>query len=73
MATKVTGKAEVYDVYQVIDVVKMLSHSQGFYGRLLEEIMYIQEYEPEKFETFKEVIEDQGFKDPVDVVLFFEQ
>lgn len=74
MATMdVERKTEVYDVYQVIDVVKMLSHSQGFYGRLLEEIVYIRENEPEKFETFKEIIEKQEFKNPVDVVLFFEQ
>jgi hypothetical protein len=73
MATEVKKKAEVYDVEQVIEVVKMLSRSQGFYGRLLERIMYLKEYEPEDFETFKQVVEEQGFKDPVDVVLFFEQ
>ena len=68
-----TVKTEVYDVEKVIEVVQMLSRSQGFYGRLLEEIMYIKDYKPEQFETFKEVIEEQEFKDPVDVVLFFEQ
>lgn len=68
-----TVKTEVYDVEKVIEVVQMLSHSQGFYGRLLEEINYIKEYEPEKFETFKEIIEEQEFTNPVDVVLFFEQ
>ena len=60
------------DVYQVIDVIKKLAHSQGFYGRLLEEILYAQVYEPETFYKFKEVIEDQHFKDPLDVVLYFE-
>lgn len=68
-----TVKAKGYSVEEVIEVVQMLSKSQGFYGRLLEEIMYIQEYEPEKFETFKEIMEEQGFENPVDVVLFFEQ
>lgn len=68
-----TVKTEIYDVEKVIEVVQMLSHSQGFYGRLLEEINYIKEYEPEKFETFKEIIEEQEFTNPVDVVLFFEQ
>lgn len=68
-----TVKAEGYNVEEVIEVVQMLSHSQGFYGRLLEEINYIKEYEPEKFETFKEIIEEQEFTNPVDVVLFFEQ
>lgn len=68
-----TVETKGYNVDEVIEVIRMLSHSQGFYGRLLEEIMYIKEYEPWKFETFKEVIEEQGFKDHVDVVLFFEQ
>ena len=66
-------KTKGYSVEQVIEVIEMLSHSQGFYGRLLEEIMYIEANDPEKFETFKELIEKQEFKDPVDVVLFFEQ
>lgn len=69
MATKVEG----YDVDQVIELVRQLSRSQGYYGRLLERILYLREYEPEAFEEFKMVIEDQHFKDPVDVVLFFEQ
>ena len=60
------------DVYQVIDVIRMLSHSQGFYGRLLEEILYAQVYEPKKFEEFRKIIENQNFKDSLDVVMYFE-
>ena len=67
------AKTKGYNIEEVVDVIEMLSYSQGFYGRLLEEIMYIEENEPQKFEVFKELIEEQGFKDPVDVVLFFEQ
>ena len=62
-----------YGVEDVIELVRQLSQSQGYYGRLLEQILYLQEYEPEAFEEFKMVIEEQHFKDPVDVVLFFEQ
>lgn len=65
-------KSKGYDIEQVVDVIEMLSYSQGFYGRLLEEILYIEENEPDKYEVFKNIIEKQGFKDPVDVVLFFE-
>lgn len=68
MAVKTKG----YDIDQVVDVIEMLSYSQGFYGRLLDEIMYIEENEPMKFEVFKDIIEKQEFQDPVDVVLFFE-
>lgn len=61
-----------YDIEQVVDVIEMLSYSQGFYGRLLDEIMYIEENEPAKYEVFKQLIEKQEFQNPVDVVLFFE-
>ena len=68
MAVKTKG----YDIEQVVDVIEMLSYSQGFYGRLLEEILYIEENEPEKYELFREIIEAQEFENPVDVVMFFE-
>lgn len=68
MAVKTKG----YDIDQVVEVIEMLSYSQGFYGRLLDEIMYIEENEPKKFEVFRNIIEKQEFQDPVDVVLFFE-
>lgn len=61
-----------YGIEEVVDVIEMLSYSQGFYGRLLDEILYIEENEPRKYEVFKQLIEKQEFKDPVDVVLFFE-
>lgn len=69
MAVKTKG----YDIEQVVDVIEMLADSKGFYGRLLDEVMYIEENEPKKFEVFKNIIEQQEFQDPVDVVLFFEQ
>ena len=62
-----------YDIEEVVDVIEMLSYSQGFYGRLLDEILYIEENDPIKYEVFKTVIEKQEFQNPVDVVLFFEQ
>lgn len=64
---------EYYDAEKVIGVVEMLSHSQGAYGRMLEQILYIKENDPEAFSEFSRIIENQQFKDPVDVVLFFEQ
>lgn len=73
MDIKSEGKADVYNVDRVIELIRDLSYSQGFYGRLLERVLYMKEYEQENFERFKEIIEEQEFKDPVDVVLFFEQ
>ena len=64
---------EYYDVEKVIEVVEMLSRSQGTYGRMLEQILYLKENEPETFNDFSRLMEEQHFKDPVDVILFFEQ
>ena len=61
-----------YDIEDVVNVIEMLSYSQGFYGRLLEEILYIEENEPDKYEVFKGFIEKQEFQNPVDVAMFFE-
>ena len=68
MTTQTAG----YNIEQVVEVIEMLSYSQGYYGRLLEDILYMEENEPEKFEVFKMIIEGKEFKTPVDVVLFFE-
>lgn len=60
------------NVIEVIEVIKLLSHSQGFYQRMYERIIYLQANEPESFETFKKEVESQNFKDSVDVVMYFE-
>lgn len=67
-----TTKTKGYSVDQVIEVVEMMSHSQGFYGRLLKDIMHMKENDVDKFEEFKELIELMDFTDPLDVVMFFE-
>lgn len=67
-----TVETKGYDIEQVVEVIEMLADSQGFYGRLLEDILYFEENDPLKYEIFKTVIEKQGFQSPVDVVMFFE-
>lgn len=67
-----TNTTKGYTVDQVIEVIEMLSHSQGFYGRLLKDINYMKEYEPDKFEDLKWILELKEFQNPVDVVMFFE-
>lgn len=51
---------------EIINVVEMLSHSQGFYGRLLRSI---QELKQENETAYNE---SQNFSDSLDVILFFE-
>ena len=57
---------------EVIDVIKMLAHSQGFYGRLLRSIEEQYEKDYENWEAFMQYLEEQKFKDALDVVMFFE-
>ena len=49
---------------QILDVIKSLAKSQGFYGKLLE---YINE-EP----SYLDFLEKQNFKDAIDFVLYME-
>ena len=57
---------------QVIEVIKALSKSQGFYSRLYQNIMEnIVPYE-DNYENFQQFCEQQNFRDVVDLVLFFE-
>lgn len=53
----------------IIEVIKDLSQSQGFYGRILRDIKGLN---AEDFREFCRVMEEQNFKDTLDVVMFFE-
>ena len=57
---------------QVIEVIKELAKSQGFYSRLWQNIQKNILTDEEKYETFQQFCEQQNFKDAVDVVMFFE-
>ena len=54
---------------EIYATIKMLAKSQGFYGRILEAIDNMDEFEA--YDFWYE-LEKQGFKDAVDMVLFFE-
>ena len=60
------------NISEIIETIRQLSHSQGFYGRLLERILYLQEHAPVLFEQAKETLERQQFKDSVDLIFYFE-
>lgn len=67
-----TTETKGYTVEQCIEVIKDLSQSQGFYARLYANILDTRENYPEAWEDFKQVMESQNFKDPLDIVMFFE-
>ena len=62
----------IFEFNDVIDIIDTLSHSQGFYGRLLRDIYELKRYEPEMFAMFVDEIESQNFKTALDVVMYFE-
>ena len=54
---------------EVVEAIRMLSQSQGFYGRLLAIINTMDEVDLNKF---KRAIKDAELKDMVDLVLWLE-
>lgn len=62
----------VFEWDDVFDVIYSLSHSQGFYGRLLRDLEELRNEDEEAWERFVGVVEDKEFTSALDVVLFFE-
>ena len=60
------------NIEQILEAIEGLSHSQGFYGRLYEHLMYIKSNEPEQWETVVNELESKHFNDTLDMVLYFE-
>jgi hypothetical protein len=52
---------------EILETIKMLAKSQGFYGRLLNAIETSEERE-----SILAELESKNFKDPVDLVMFLE-
>lgn len=57
---------------EILSLIRNLSFSQGFYGRLLRSIEDLEENDAEKYEELAEELEAQNFKEPLDVVFYFE-
>ncbi len=62
----------IFEFDDVINIIDTLSHSQGFYGRLLRDIYELKKYEPEMFAMFVDEIESQNFTNTLDIVMYFE-
>lgn len=57
---------------EILDTIRALARSQGFYGRLLRAILECKESDPDAYEAYAAHLEAQNFRDPIDMVLFFE-
>lgn len=62
----------IFDFEDVIDIIIMMSHSQGFWGRLLECIFEMEKEDVDAYDNFVSVIEEQQFTNMYDVVRYFE-
>lgn len=57
---------------EILNAIRSLAMSQGYYGRLMERIEYLQEEDPNEYEYLMETLEDEHFEDTVDLVMFLE-
>lgn len=53
----------------ILDAIRTLARSQGFYGRLLDAIY---EADDDARDEFLDTLEDQHFNDMLDLVMFLE-
>ena len=56
----------------ILSAIQELAYSQGFYGRLLRDIMNIKHEDEDRYEEIMEELEAQNFSDTLDMVMFFE-
>ena len=54
---------------EIMETIKTLASSQGFYGRLYRKLMELDE---EKYDEVMTELESQNFKDGVDLIMYIE-
>ena len=54
---------------EIMETIKSLASSQGFYGRLYRKLMELDE---EKYNEVMTELESQNFKDGVDLIMYIE-
>jgi len=58
---------------EILRHIEGLSHSQGFYGRLLRDLLDARENDPESYYEYMGELLDQDFKELLDLVLYLEE
>ena len=56
----------------ILETIRSLAASQGFYGLLYRNLMEVKKTDPPRWEKVRNELESQNFRDPVDMVLYFE-
>lgn len=57
---------------EILEAIEGLAQSQGCYTRLYQSLNNVAETNPEQYNLIMEHLQQQHFKDTVDLVLFFE-
>ena len=57
---------------EILETIRRLAESQGFYGRLYQNLVDLREESLGKYDKFMEILEKENFKDSVDLILYFE-
>jgi len=60
------------DRADILNVFAELAQSQGFYGRLLRDLMDMRECDPDTYEEVMTNLEEQHFHDALDLILYIE-
>lgn len=60
------------DRNEILNVFAELAQSQGFYGRLLRDLMEMKDEDPELYEKVMTHWEEQNFKSSLDLILYIE-
>lgn len=60
-------------IEQIMQTILEVSYSQGFYGRLYEELSTFKEECTPAWNVVVETLEAQNFKEPLDLILYLEQ
>ena len=68
----VPGKKLIMEMKDIMNTIRGLACSQGFYTRLYNDLCDIQNHDPERFAELSDELEAQEFHSPLDVVLYFE-
>ena len=72
MVAKAEGK-KFMKMDEILSTIEELSYHQGFYGRLLRDIIELKNNDEDGYNDLKKELENQNFKTTLDMVLYFEQ
>lgn len=56
----------------ILNAIRELANSQGFYGRLFRDLTELKENDLEQYNSIKEELESQNFHDTLDLIMYLE-